>query len=108
MGKSIVECLLCPAMRRVLPLVLVTLACSHAAVREVERFDKPDEAAAYDAMRHAAAPGIDPQERYATARAQMALMPHYSTVDNVAPTPTARATTDAGTAGRPWRSGERR
>jgi photosystem II stability/assembly factor-like uncharacterized protein len=89
-------------MRRVLPLVLVTLACSHAAVREVERFDKPDEAAAYDAMRHAAAPGIDPQERYATARAQMALMPHYSTVDNVAPTPTARAKTDAVTVGSPW------
>ena len=45
-----------------------------------ERFDKPDEAAEYEAMRHAAPPGVDPQERYATARAQMERMDRYSTV----------------------------
>ena len=67
-------------MRRLLPLLVIALACSHHAPREVERFDKPDEAAAYEAMRHAAPPGVDPQERYATARAQMTAMEHYSTV----------------------------
>lgn len=45
-----------------------------------ERFDKPDEAAAYEAMRHAAPAGVDPRERYATARARMERMAHYSTV----------------------------
>jgi len=87
-------------MRRVLPLVLFSLACSHAAVREVERFDKPDEAAAYDAMRHAAPAGVDPRERYATARAQMESMPHYSTAD--AFEPHTRAKTDAVTVATPW------
>ena len=61
MGKSIFESLLSTAMRRLLPFLLVTLACSHNALRERERFDKPDEAAAFDAMRHAAPAGVDPQ-----------------------------------------------
>jgi photosystem II stability/assembly factor-like uncharacterized protein len=87
-------------MRRLLPLVLLSLACSHAATREVERFDKPDEAAAYEAMRHAAPAGVDPQERYATARAQMAVMPHYSTADAFERTSHAKA--DAVTVATPW------
>jgi len=62
-------------MRRFLVSVLVlTLACSHRAPREIERFDQPDEAAAFYAMRHAAPAGVDPQERYATARAQIRAM----------------------------------
>jgi hypothetical protein len=66
-------------MRKLLPLVLMTLACSR--VHEFERFDKPDEAAAFYAMKHASPPGVDLHERYATARAQMQTMPHYSTAD---------------------------
>src|SRR3954447_20913690 len=70
-------------MRRPLPLIVVlSLACSHVHRNvEVERFDKPDEAAAFYAMRHGAPAGVDPQERYATARAAMQSMDHYSTAD---------------------------
>src|SRR5947207_10927943 len=89
-------------MRRLVPIVLAFVACTHspsapstpdgrtsssaraakaALPRDIdERFDKPDAAAAFDAMRHAAPAGVDPQERYAAARAQMATMPHYATV----------------------------
>src|ERR1044072_1501495 len=68
-------------MRKLLPIVLLSLACARARMSAPpERFDKPDEAAAYEAMRHAAPAGVDPQERYATARARMERMAHYSTV----------------------------
>jgi photosystem II stability/assembly factor-like uncharacterized protein len=91
-------------MRKLLPLVLVTLACSHSfEVQKHERFDKPDEAAAFYAMKHAAPPGVDPHERYATARVEMQSMPHYSTADVDPPPSTARARNAAvGGDATPW------
>src|SRR5438067_9886979 len=88
-------------MRKLLPLVLLSMACSHA--HEFERFDKPDEAAAFYAMKHAAPPGVDPHERDATARAEMQTMPHYSTADVEPPLSAARARDAAvGGGATPW------
>ncbi len=71
-------------MRRALiPILALSLACSHRADRERERFDQPDEAAQFYAMRHAVPAGVDPQERYATARAQMQAMHSRAGVEAV-------------------------
>jgi photosystem II stability/assembly factor-like uncharacterized protein len=64
-------------MRRWLPLLLIAAGCT-SAPRYVHRFDKPDEADAYYAMKRAGAE--DPHARYAAARQQMRRMPQYSTV----------------------------
>src|ERR1051326_4999152 len=71
-------------MRRALiPILALSLACSHRADRERERFDQPDEAAQFYAMRHAVPAGCEPQERYATARAQMQAMHSRAGVEAV-------------------------
>jgi hypothetical protein len=92
-------------MRRFLPLVLLTLACTHSALRvepeEHERFDQPDAAAEFYAMKHAAPPGVDPHERYATARARMESMEHYSTAASRIEGH-RRATTESTTVFTPW------
>src|ERR1700755_1763734 len=75
--------------RALLSLLALSLACSHGASRESERFDQPDEAARFYAMRHAVPARVDPQERYATARAQMRAM-H------------SRAVSEGATAFGPW------
>ncbi len=65
------------------------------ASEEDERFDKPDAAAEFDAMKRGITPGMDVQKRYAAARAHMAAMPQYSTVAGaIEPRRSGRVQTD--------------
>ncbi len=72
-------------------LILLLLSCSSVTP---ERFDRPDEADAYYAMKRAGA--SDPHMVYAAARAQMQGMPRFSTVaERELPSPRLAQTSQA-------------
>jgi len=62
---------------RFFALLLLVASCSHAPARTPERFDKPDAAAEYYAMKRTAPEGRNPQALYDAARAHMNRMPRF-------------------------------
>jgi hypothetical protein len=72
-------------MRKLLvPVLALSLACSHGVTlpdlsRSAERFDEPDRAMEYYAMKRGIAPDTPTLQLYAAARAQMGRMPRYAT-----------------------------